>query len=73
MARLDLKALEALHYLYKRLVSPCLGDVCRFEPRCSDYALAAVAKHGWLRGALLAIRRIIRCNPWCKGGYDPVP
>ena len=73
MRRLDLEALRMLHRFYKALISPCFGDSCRFVPNCSDYALAAIEKHGWLHGAWLAMRRIIRCNPWFEGGHDPVP
>lgn len=62
-----------LHRLYKRLISPLFGQACRFEPYCSDYALEAVEKYGLFRGVILAIKRIIRCNPLCKGGHDPVP
>ena len=65
--------LRVLHRGYKRFISPLLGNVCRFEPYCSDYALEAVEKHGLLKGGFLAMRRIIRCNPLCRGGHDPVP
>ena len=73
LRRLYLAPLKALHRGYKLLLSPLFGDVCRFEPYCSDYALEAVAKHGLIKGGFLAMRRIIRCNPLCRGGYDPVP
>ncbi len=46
---------------------------CRFCPTCSEYAIIAIEKHGAAKGGLLAIWRILRCNPFCKGGYDPVP
>jgi len=62
-----------LHSIYKTCISPLLGDVCRFEPCCSDYALQAVERFGWLPGLLLAAKRLLRCHPYCKGGYDPVP
>ena len=65
--------LRLMHLGYKRLISPLLGNVCRFEPYCSDYALEAVEKHGLFKGGFLAMRRIIRCNPLCQGGHDPVP
>jgi len=58
---------------YQMLVSPLLGPRCRFYPSCSQYAKAAVLKHGLLRGIPLAVRRIVRCNPWNPGGVDFVP
>lgn len=59
--------------LYKRLLSPLLGSQCRFHPTCSSYASAAIARFGPVRGSLLAICRILRCQPLCSGGIDPVP
>ena len=59
--------------LYKRYVSPLLGQRCRFYPSCSDYARVAVARFGPWRGGLLAGWRIVRCQPLCSGGNDPVP
>lgn len=59
--------------LYRLLLSPWLGSSCRFEPTCSAYALQALALHGAAHGSYLAARRILRCNPWCQGGCDPVP
>jgi len=58
---------------YKRLLSPVLPPACRFVPTCSEYAAAAIEKHGPLRGVFLAVRRIVRCAPWHPGGFDPVP
>jgi uncharacterized protein len=58
---------------YQLLISPFLGNNCRFYPSCSQYAKEAVLKHGVLRGVLLAVRRIVRCNPWNPGGVDIVP
>jgi putative membrane protein insertion efficiency factor len=59
--------------LYKRLLSPLLGQRCRFYPSCSDYARIAVARFGPWRGSILAAWRILRCQPMCSGGPDPVP
>ncbi|MGA9333863.1 MAG: membrane protein insertion efficiency factor YidD [Rudaea sp.] len=63
----------ALIAVYKRVFSPLLGARCRFHPSCSDYARVAIARFGSARGSLLAIWRIVRCQPLCKGGFDPVP
>ena len=59
--------------LYQRWISPLLGSNCRFTPTCSQYAIEALQKHGALKGLLLAVWRILRCNPFGKAGYDPVP
>ena len=58
---------------YRYLLKPWLGNACRFEPTCSQYALDALARHGAAAGATLAAGRLLRCHPWCNGGYDPVP
>lgn len=58
---------------YKKYISPLVPPSCRFTPTCSEYAMEALNKHGAWKGSLLAIWRILRCNPFCKGGYDPVP
>lgn len=58
---------------YKREISPMLPPSCRFTPTCSEYAMQAIEKYGALKGGWLALRRILRCNPFHKGGYDPVP
>jgi putative membrane protein insertion efficiency factor len=67
------RVLVALIRAYKRVLSPILPPACRFVPTCSEYAAAAVEKHGPLRGVFLAVRRIVRCAPWHPGGFDPVP
>ncbi len=59
--------------LYKRFLSPYLPPSCRFTPSCSRYTVEAIQKHGALRGCLLGAWRILRCNPFGKGGHDPVP
>ena len=58
---------------YKRLVSPFMPPACRFHPSCSEYAAEAVEVHGALEGSVLAAGRLLRCNPWSAGGFDPVP
>jgi uncharacterized protein len=57
---------------YQILLSPMLGDTCKYHPSCSEYAMQAIAKFGILRGLVLAGWRLLRCNPWSRGGYDPV-
>ena len=58
---------------YRRCISPAFPARCRFRPTCSVYAYEAISKYGALKGGWLAFRRILRCNPFHKGGYDPVP
>jgi len=67
------RLLLALIALYQRLLSPLLGSRCRFHPSCSDYARVAVARFGAGRGGVLAIWRILRCQPFSEGGIDEVP
>lgn len=59
--------------LYKRFISPLLPNACRFHPTCSEYAIEAFMRYGVIRGILLTCWRLLRCNPFCRGGYDPVP
>ena len=66
--------LLALIDLYQRWISPAFPEKCRFRPTCSQYAIEAIRKYGALKGAYLALRRILRCHPFYKGDvYDPVP
>jgi len=58
---------------YQCLISPLLGNHCRFYPTCSHYAIEAIETHGAVRGTGLALGRLLRCHPWHAGGYDPVP
>jgi uncharacterized protein len=57
---------------YRRFISPLYGDVCRYYPSCSSYGLQQIQQRGILRGSALTLFRIIRCNPWSKGGFDEV-
>ncbi|HKF93966.1 MAG TPA: membrane protein insertion efficiency factor YidD [Gammaproteobacteria bacterium] len=59
--------------LYRMLFSPYIGQHCRFAPSCSQYAMEALRKHGTVRGGYLSLRRLLKCHPWCAGGFDPVP
>lgn len=65
--------LMALVRFYRKFISPMKRPCCRYIPTCSQYALEALEKYGAIKGSYLAIRRILRCNPLHKGGYDPVP
>jgi putative membrane protein insertion efficiency factor len=65
--------LRNLIRLYKALISPYLPPSCRFMPTCSVYAMEALDKHGLVKGLILTVARVARCNPFCRGGYDPVP
>ena len=58
--------------VYQRLISPALGRRCKYEPTCSEYAAQAIRRFGILRGLVLAAWRLLRCNPWSHGGFDPV-
>lgn len=64
--------LIALIRLYQKVISPLLRPSCRFYPSCSEYAAQAIAKHGPVRGLLKAAWRVLCCNPFHKGGFDPV-
>lgn len=67
------KILIILIKFYKFAISPIFPPSCRFYPTCSQYAIEAIEKHGSLFGTFLAIKRVLRCNPFSKGGFDPVP
>jgi len=73
------RVLRALLFVYKRAVSPALHaaagahGACRFQPTCSEYAAISIAEHGVLRGGIMAAGRVLRCHPFHRGGYDPVP
>lgn len=67
------KFLLTILLLYKKFISPLLPNACRFYPTCSSYAYKAIEKHGVFKGTFLAVKRVLRCNPFCKGGYDDVP
>lgn len=67
------KILIALIRFYQKYISPMKGTKCPYFPTCSQYGLEAIQKHGALKGGLLTIWRILRCNPFSKGGVDPVP
>ena len=67
------KLVLALLRGYKKYISPSLGNNCRFLPTCSEYAMEAVERHGIVKGGLLSSWRILRCNPFGRRGYDPVP
>jgi uncharacterized protein len=72
------RSLSALHRAYKYAISPLLHAVagvtgaCRFQPTCSEYAAIAVSEYGVVRGGWMALGRVLRCHPLCKGGFDPV-
>jgi len=67
------RLLLAMIRAYQFLLSPWVGNQCRFYPTCSHYAAEAIERHGAVRGSWLALRRIGRCHPWHPGGMDPVP
>ena len=59
--------------LYQKVISPGLPASCRFYPTCSEYSIQAIEKYGAIRGGLMSVKRVLRCNPWNPGGHDPVP
>ncbi|MCH4238668.1 MAG: membrane protein insertion efficiency factor YidD [Oscillospiraceae bacterium] len=67
------RLLLGLIRVYQKYISPLHRPCCRYIPTCSNYAVEAIERFGALKGGLLAVWRILRCNPFCTGGYDPVP
>lgn len=67
------KFLIGLIKFYRKCISPLKLPCCRFTPTCSQYAIEAITIHGAFKGTMFAIWRVLRCNPFCKGGFDPVP
>lgn len=75
MAKISVYLQRALIILikgYRYLISPLLGNCCRFYPSCSEYAITAIKQYGVLRGMGMAIKRLLCCNPWHPGGHDPL-
>ncbi|HMD21185.1 MAG TPA: membrane protein insertion efficiency factor YidD [Alloacidobacterium sp.] len=79
-SRFRVSLISGMHSVYKLVLSPVLhagagmtGGACRFQPTCSEYAAIAVHEYGWLRGGWMALKRVLRCHPASKGGFDPVP
>jgi putative membrane protein insertion efficiency factor len=72
VTRLARAVVTAPIVLYRRVLSPALPQRCKYEPTCSRYAVDAIGEYGILRGLVLGVWRLLRCNPWSYGGYDPV-
>ena len=73
LGRFVTRCMLGLIRLYRLLLSPFVGQHCRFYPSCSQYALEAIERHGTVRGGWLTVKRLARCHPWHAGGVDPVP
>jgi putative membrane protein insertion efficiency factor len=73
LKRLPVKFALLLIRAYRFAISPYLGSNCRYSPTCSAYTVVALERFGFWKGLGLGLRRILRCHPWCTGGYDPVP
>tara|TARA_B100001559_G_C16159435_1_gene465613 strand:+ start:39 stop:278 length:240 start_codon:yes stop_codon:yes gene_type:complete len=67
-----IKAIIKLIKGYKYLISPLLGQSCRYFPSCSEYSIEALKTFGFFKGLYLSLKRILSCHPWCDGGYDPI-
>lgn len=63
----------AILIVYRRVISPLYGDVCRYYPSCSSYTLQAIQRHGLAIGTFFGARRLLRCHPWAEGGFDEIP
>tara|TARA_E500000331_G_C16914637_1_gene565033 strand:- start:396 stop:635 length:240 start_codon:yes stop_codon:yes gene_type:complete len=67
-----IKAIIKLIKGYRYLISPLLGQSCRYFPSCSEYSIEALKTFGFFKGLYLSLKRILSCHPWCDGGYDPI-
>ncbi len=67
------KILLGIIKFYQKFISPFLGQNCRYLPTCSQYTFEAISRYGAIKGSFLGLKRILRCHPFAKGGYDPVP
>ncbi len=73
MKKILIYPLLVLIKLYQNFISPLLPSTCRYSPTCSEYSKQSLVKFGLIKGSILSIKRIIKCNPWGGSGYDPVP
>lgn len=73
LKKLPQRTLLLVLHFYRLFISPVLGQNCRFYPSCSEYTQQAIQRFGALKGVYLGSRRLLRCNPWHKGGMDPLP
>ena len=73
MRRIIISPFVFLIKIYQIIISPAIGSNCRFNPTCSNYAIESLKKHGPIIGIYYSIKRILKCHPWGKSGYDPVP
>ena len=73
MKRIIIYPFLILIKFYQSFISPLLPSTCRFTPTCSEYSKQCLIKHGLLKGSLMSIKRILKCNPWGGNGYDPIP
>lgn len=73
MNKLAINVLVKAIHLYRLILSPWIGNQCRFYPSCSHYSEEALIEHGFIKGAYLTVRRLLKCHPWHAGGLDPVP
>ncbi len=73
MRKIVVKIITLFIRAYQYLISPYLAPSCRYHPTCSEYAIEAFQRFGFIRGLILSVRRIVSCHPWHSGGHDPVP